>query len=102
MIPEITELSLPALICAVAALYSCIRIVLEKNTLRKLPFLNVLTFAVTGIIVLICPTPLGIAAACAYFIGSTLESNAIASTWAKRAEKEKKDAQEKADGEAAQ
>ncbi len=101
MIPEITELSLPALICAVAALYSCIRIVLEKNTLRKLPFLNVLTFAVTGIIVLICPTPLGIAAACAYFIGSTLESNAIASTWAKRAEKEKKDAQEKADGEAA-
>ena len=101
MIPEITELSLPALICAVAALYSCIRIVLEKNTLRKLPFLNVLTFAVTGIIVLICPTPLGIAAACAYFIGSTLESNAIASTWAKRAEKETKDAQEKAEGEAA-
>ncbi|MBQ4415733.1 MAG: DUF2109 domain-containing protein [Methanomicrobium sp.] len=102
MIPEITELSLPALICAVVALYSCIRIVLEKNTLRKLPFLNVLTFAVTGIIVLLCPTPLGIAAACAYFIGSTLESNAIASTWAKRAEKEKSEAADKTDGEAAQ
>ncbi|MBR6447314.1 MAG: DUF2109 domain-containing protein [Methanomicrobium sp.] len=86
--------SLPQLICAVVALYSCIRIVLERNTLKKLPFLNVLTFAVTGIIVLIYPTPLGIAAACAYFIGSTLESNAIASTWAKRAEKEKACAEE--------
>ena len=101
--------ALPELICAVVALYSCIRIVLEKNTLKKLPFLNVLTFAVTGIIVLIYPTPLGIAAACAYFIGSTLESNAIASTWAKRTEKEKATAKEGAaeketggaDGEAA-
>ncbi len=91
MTPEtlLSGISLPELICGIVALYSCIRIILEKNTLKKLPFLNVLTFAVTGLIVLIYPTPLGIAAACAYFIGSTLESNAIASTWAKRMEKDK-------------
>ena len=70
------------LICGIIALYATIRVVLEKNTMRKLPFLNVVSFAVSGSIVLIIPHPLAIIAAAAYFVGSTLESNAIASTWA--------------------
>lgn len=69
-------------VCAIIAVYSSIRIVLEPDTLRKLPFLNVLSFAVTGIIALVLPHPLSIVAAAAYFVGSTLESNAIASTYA--------------------
>lgn len=70
------------IICGVIAAYAAVRILLEKNTLRKLPFLNVLSFAVAGSIALLLPHPLGIIAAAAYFIGSTLESNAIASTYA--------------------
>jgi energy-converting hydrogenase A subunit C len=67
-------------ICIVIAVYSAIRIALERNTLKKLPFLNVVSFAVTGVIAIILPHPLTILAAAAYFVGSTLESNAIAST----------------------
>lgn len=67
-------------ICAVIAIYSAVRVVFEPNTLKKLPYLNVMSFAVTGSIVLLLPYPLTIIAAIAYFIGSTLESNAIAST----------------------
>lgn len=70
------------IICAGIAAYTAVRVLLEKNTLRKLPFLNVLSFAVAGSIALLLPHPLGIIAAAAYFIGSTLESNAIASTYA--------------------
>jgi len=70
------------IICVGIAAYAAVRILLEKNTLRKLPFLNVLSFAVAGSIALLLPHPLSIIAAAAYFIGSTLESNAIASTYA--------------------
>jgi energy-converting hydrogenase A subunit C len=69
-------------VCAGIAVYAGLRVVFEENTMRKLPFLNVVSFAVTGIIVLLLPHPLTILAAAAYFVGSTLESNAIASTWA--------------------
>lgn len=69
-------------LCGIIALYAAIRIVLEKDTMRKLPFLNVVSFAVSGTIVLLIPHPLAILAAAAYFVGSTLESNAIASTYA--------------------
>jgi len=69
-------------ICAGIAVYAGLRVVLEKNTMRKLPFLNVVSFAITGVIALLLPHPLTILAAAAYFVGSTLESNAIASTWA--------------------
>ncbi len=70
------------IICGLVALYAALRIISERNTLRKLPFLNVLSFAISGSIVLIIPHPLAILAAAAYFVGSTLESNAIASTFA--------------------
>jgi len=69
-------------VCAGIAVYAGLRVVFEENTMRKLPFFNVVSFAVTGIIVLLLPHPLTILAAAAYFVGSTLESNAIASTWA--------------------
>jgi energy-converting hydrogenase A subunit C len=68
-------------LCAGIAVYAAIRVILERNTMRKLPFVNVLSFAVTAIIALLIPHPLTILAAAAFFIGSTFESNAIASTW---------------------
>ena len=68
-------------ICAAIAVYAALRVIAERNTMRKLPFLNVISFAVTAIIALLLPYPLTIIAAAAYFVGSTLESNAIASTW---------------------
>ncbi|HOH80861.1 MAG TPA: DUF2109 domain-containing protein, partial [Methanoregulaceae archaeon] len=64
------------------ALYAAFRVMLEKDTMKKLPFLNVISFAISGSIVLLVPHPLAIVAAAAYFVGSTLESNAIASTFA--------------------
>lgn len=70
------------IICVVVAVYSVIRVLLEKRTLQKLAYLNVLNFAVAGAIVLLLPHPITIVAAVAYFIGATLESNAIASTLA--------------------
>ena len=69
-------------ICALAAVYAVIPIIFEKSTLKKLAYLNVLNFAVAGAIVLLLPHPITIGAAVAYFIGATLESNAIASTLA--------------------
>jgi len=78
---------LPLIVTAVIGLYAAIRVALEKSTLRKLPYLNVLNFAVAGSIALLIPHPLAIAAAAAYFVGSTFESNAIASTFAVEAER---------------
>ncbi len=74
--------TLALILIAAVAVYAAVRVVLEKDTLRKLPFLNVLSFAVSGAIVLIVPHPLAILAAAAFFVGTTLESNAIASTFA--------------------
>jgi energy-converting hydrogenase A subunit C len=78
----VTPPDLALMVCSVVAVYAAIRVVLEKNTLRKLPYLNVMSFAVAGIIVLLVFHPLAILAAAAYFVGTTLESNAIASTFA--------------------
>jgi energy-converting hydrogenase A subunit B len=82
-VPVVAGVHMIALyVCAAIAVYAALRVISERNTMRKLPFLNVVSFAVTGIIALLLPHPLTIAAAAAYFVGSTLESNAIASTWA--------------------
>jgi len=69
-------------VCAIIALYATIRVIFEPNTMRKLPFLNVFSFAISGIIALMIPHPLALVAAVAYFVGSTFESNAIASVYA--------------------
>jgi energy-converting hydrogenase A subunit C len=77
-----TPPDLALIVCSAIALYAAVRVIIEKRTLRKLPYLNVMSFAVAGIIVLLIPHPLAILAAAAYFVGTTLESNAIASTYA--------------------
>lgn len=69
-------------ICSLVALYGAIRVILEPDTMRKLPFLNVFSFAISGIIALMIPHPLALVAAVAFFVGSTFESNAIASVYA--------------------
>lgn len=71
-------------ICTVIAIYSALRVIFERNTLKKLIFLNVMSFAVAGAIVMLLPHPITIVAAVAYFVGATLESNAVASVIAKR------------------
>jgi energy-converting hydrogenase A subunit C len=68
-------------VCAIIAVYAALRVITGRNTLRKLPFLNVVSFSITGIIAILLPHPLTILAAAAFFVGSTFESNAIASTW---------------------
>ena len=65
------------IICVVVAVYSVIRVLLEKRTLQKLAYLNVLNFAVAGAIVLLLPHPITIGAAVAYFVGATLESKYV-------------------------
>lgn len=66
-------------VCGIVALLAAVRCLIEKETYLKLPYLNVMNFAVAGIIVLLVDHPLSILAAAAYFVGSTLEANAIAS-----------------------
>ncbi|WP_319642025.1 DUF2109 domain-containing protein [Methanovulcanius yangii] len=73
---------IPVLVCAVIGLFAAVRMVVEQETPRKLLYLNVLNFAIAGSVVLLVPDIMGLFAAAAYFVGSTLESNAIASTLA--------------------
>ncbi|MBN1432169.1 MAG: DUF2109 domain-containing protein [Methanomicrobiaceae archaeon] len=73
-----------AAVTATIAIYAVVRIVLEKETLRKFTYLNVMNFAIAGTIPLVIDGPLAMIAAAAYFVGSTLESNAIASAYAVR------------------
>ncbi|MDD1658186.1 MAG: DUF2109 family protein, partial [Methanomicrobiales archaeon] len=49
--------------------YAAARVVLERNTMRRLPFLNVVSFAITGSLMLLLPHPLTIVACAAYFVG---------------------------------
>lgn len=73
---------IPTYICGIVAVYAVIRILTEKETLKKLVFLNVMNFGITGLIVLSIPDIMVLFAGIAYFVGSTLEANAIASTYA--------------------
>ena len=69
-------------IVAAVAVFAVVRALIEKNTGRKLPYVNVMNFAIAGALVLLLDHPLTLVAAAAYFVGSTLEANAIASTYA--------------------
>jgi energy-converting hydrogenase A subunit C len=73
-----------AAVTAVIAVYAVIRIITEKETLRKFTYLNVMNFAIAATIPLLIADPLALIAAVAYFVGSTLESNAIVSAYAVR------------------
>jgi energy-converting hydrogenase A subunit C len=81
-VAELTSEVIALMLCAAVGLYASFRIIAEKRTLRKLPYLNVLGFAIAGSLALLIPHPLAIVAASAFFVGSTLESNAIASAFA--------------------
>jgi energy-converting hydrogenase A subunit C len=74
---------LGATICATIAIYAALRTIFEKNTLLKLPYINVMNFSVAGVIALTLPHPLTIIATITYFVGATLEANAIASAVAR-------------------
>ncbi len=74
---------IPLYICAAIACFMSVRVLAERRTFSKLPYLNVLSFAIAGALMLLLPHPLTILVSSAYFIGSTLESNAIASTKAR-------------------
>ncbi|NLA38447.1 MAG: DUF2109 domain-containing protein [Methanomicrobiales archaeon] len=69
-------------VVAAVAVFAVARALIERNTGRKLPYINVMSFAVAGALVMLLDHPLSLIAAAAYFVGSTLESNAIASTYA--------------------
>jgi energy-converting hydrogenase A subunit C len=69
-------------LAAAIAVFAVVRVFLERKPGRKLPYLNVMNFAIAGSLVLLLQHPLSLVAAAAYFVGSTLEANAIASTYA--------------------
>ena len=69
-------------ILAAIAVFAVARVAIERRTGRKLPYVNVMNFAIAGSLVLLLNHPLALVAAAAYFVGSTLEANAIASTYA--------------------
>ena len=82
MIPVYDPNMIPIYLCGIVAVYAVIRVMFEKNTLKKLVFLSVMNFAITGLIVLTIPDIMTLFAGLAYYIGSNLEANAIASTYA--------------------
>jgi len=69
-------------VVAAIAVFAAARAILERNTGRRFPYANVLNFAVAGSLVLLLDHPITLIAAAAYFVGSTLEANAVASTYA--------------------
>ncbi|MDR2855786.1 MAG: DUF2109 domain-containing protein [Methanomicrobiales archaeon] len=71
-------------ICLIMALYSVIRLIFEPEVMRKLLYLNIFGFAISGSFVMIFPDILTLIATCVFLIGNTLESNALASAYAQR------------------
>ncbi|MBC7109568.1 MAG: DUF2109 domain-containing protein [Archaeoglobi archaeon] len=67
-------------IIGVITAYSALMAVLTEDSRRKMPYINAMNFGVTALIALSVKHPLAGVAALAYFIFSTMESNAIAST----------------------
>lgn len=50
MIAIYSPTMIPIYLCGIVAIYAVIRVVMEKNTLRKLVFLSVMNFAITGLV----------------------------------------------------
>lgn len=71
-------------ICLILALYTLLRIAFEPEMVRKVIHLNAFGFAISATFVLILPDILTLIAACVFFIGITLESNALLSVYAQR------------------
>jgi len=69
-------------ICLTLALFAVIRMGFEPDIMRKLLYLNVFGFAISATFVLLIPGILTFIATCIFYIGITLEANALASAYA--------------------
>ena len=79
----LTDLVIPLAVCGLVALYGAIRALIERDIPLKLLYLNVFGFAISGSFVLLFPDILTVFAAVAFFVGTTLEANIIASACAR-------------------
>lgn len=75
---------IPLTVCCLVALYAAFRALLERDVPKKLLYLNVFGFAVSGSFVLLFPDILTVVAAVAFFVGTTLEANVIASAYSQK------------------
>lgn len=65
-------------IIGVIIVLMAIRALITKNRAEKLLYINVIDFGISAIIALYIKTPFGLLVAAAFFITSTIGSNAIA------------------------
>ena len=75
---------IPLTVCCLVALYAAFRALLERDVPKKLLYLNVFGFAISGSFVLLVPDILTVIAAVAFFVGTTLEGNVIASAYSQK------------------
>ncbi len=80
----LTSPDIPLLVCGCIAFYAAIRALVERDIPKKLLYLNVFGFAISGSFVLLFPDILTAIAAVAFFVGTTLEGNIIASAIARK------------------
>ena len=66
------------IIIGIIIILMAIRAVITRNRAEKLLYVNVIGFGISAIIVLVINSPMGFVVACAYFVCSTISSNAIA------------------------
>lgn len=67
-------------IVSIIVVVMALRAVITKNRVERLLYLNVIGFGVSAIIALVINTPFALVVAVAFFVCSTISSNAIAYT----------------------
>ena len=67
-------------IIGIIVIFVAIRALITQNRVEKLLYLNVIGFGISAIIALVINTPFALIVAAAFFICSTISSNAIAYT----------------------
>lgn len=67
-------------IIGVIVIFVALRALVTQNKAERLVYLNVIGFGVSAIIALVINTPFALVVAAAFFICSTISSNAIAYT----------------------
>ena len=67
-------------IIGIIVIFVAIRALITQNRVEKLLYLNVMGFGVSAIIALVINTPFALVVAAAFFICSTIGTNAIAYT----------------------
>lgn len=66
------------LIIGIIIIFVALRALITKNDTEKLLYINVIGFGVSALIALVINTPFALFVAAAFFICSTISSNAIA------------------------